>query len=228
MKTIAAAVLCLAVAAGAVFAEEAGKAPQRIPLQYEMAVGADGKAIRLTPDRELPEAVDQWIRQRVSAYTFQPATVGGQPQPATTTLYLTLAPGPGADGATGYRIETLSTGPKLVRGRYESQPRGVGAAYFIVEYDADGRTTKASIDDREASVGGPSFRRWGLALARSFRFKPETVAGQGVPGRGRVPIVYCVEDDCPALLPSRLEDGANLGGEMAARSVLTAVPPAGS
>lgn len=216
------------MAAGATHAEAAEKTPERIPLQYEMTVGADGKATHLTPARELPEAVNQWIRQRVGAYTFQPATVGGQPQPATTTLYLTLAPAPGADGATGYRIETLSTGPKLVRGKYESEPRDDGAGYFIVEYGADGRVTKASIDDRQMSVGGGSFRRWGLGLAKSFRFRPETVGGQGVPAQARVPIVFCKGNDCPVLLPPRPEDGADLDGEMVARSVLTAVPPSGS
>jgi hypothetical protein len=230
MKTIAAVALCLtaACAPGLALATEAGAVPRDIRLQYALTVGADGKAKALAaPSLALPAAVDQWIRQRVSAYTFQPATVDGQPQTAETTLYLTLGAISVADGKSGYRINSLHTGPKLVRGRFEGYPKEAGAGYFEVTYDASGRVTEAKFNESADSVGGRPFRKWGLALARSFRFQPETIAGHGIPGSGMVPIVFCRET-CPVLAPPLPGDGADLGGELVAKSVLQALPPAGS
>jgi hypothetical protein len=227
MKTIAAVALCLTAAFAPGLASATEAAPSVIQVQYALTVGADGKAKELVPSQTLPAAVDQWIRQRVGTYTFQPATVNGEPQVAETTLYLNLRSEETKDGQSRYRINSLRTGPKLVRGRYEGYPQGAGAGYFIVTYDASGRVTEAKFDDSADSVGGRPFRKWGLALARSFRFKPETVAGHAMPGTGMIPIVFCRET-CPVLAPPLPGDGADLGGELVAKSVLQALPPAGS
>lgn len=87
-------------------------------MQYALTVGADGKVKGLVPSQALPAVFDQWIRQQVGA--FQPVTVNGQPQVVETTLYLTLGAALAVDGKSGYRINSLHTGPKLVRGRYDS------------------------------------------------------------------------------------------------------------
>lgn len=232
MKTILAAALCLATMLAPGMASAAGQGDDAalIPLQYAMVVNADGKATTLTASQTLPDAIDQWIRKRVGEYTFEPATVNGKPQPATTTLYLTLGPVSAAEGKTGYRITTLSTGPKLVKGKLEGRPTGAGAGYFIITYDQTGRVTRAELGAMQPSVGTGSFRKWALALARSLRLEPETVAGSGISGQARVPIVYCAGGNkCPALAPPLPEAGSDLGGELVAKSVLKVkLSPAGS
>jgi hypothetical protein len=229
MKTIATVLLCLAVAFAPdlAAATETGTIPRAIELQFALTVGADGKAKDLVPLQALPADVDQWIRQRVAAYTFQPATVNGQPRAAETTLYLDLVAALAADGKSGYRINNLQTGPKLVRGRYEVHPQEAGAGYFIVTYDANGRVTEATMAKSTDSIGGRSFRKWGVGLARSFRLKPETVAGHGVPGSATIPIVFCWRGEACPVLPPPPGDGADLGGELVAKSVLQALPPLG-
>ena len=229
MKTIAAAALCLTVAFAPGLAAATESALDDIQVQYALTVGADGKAKELIASQTLPATLVQWIRERVGAYTFQPATVNGEPRAAGTTLYLNLGSELVGDGKSRYRINSLRTGPKLVRGRYDGYPQGAGAGYFIVTYDASGRVTEVKFDESADSVGGRSFRKWGLALARSFRFKPETVAGQAMPGSGMIPITFCWQGQaCPALAPPLPGDGADLGGELVAKSVLQALPPAGT
>ncbi len=230
MKTTALIAVCIAgvLGAGSAAAAELENAPRQLALHYSMTVDAAGKAASLTPLATLPADVDRWIRQRVYEYTFEPAKVNGIAQTATTTLYLSLSPASGADATTGYRINSLSTGPRLVKGRYETYPRTAGAGYFIMNYDASGKVVRAELDKTQASVGDVLFRRWGMALARSFRFEPETVAGMAVPSRAMIQIVTCIDDTCPVLPPPLPENGNNLDGELVAESVLKAVPPAGS
>jgi len=230
VKTTALIALCLAsvLGAGSVAAAEQENAPRQLALRYSMTVDATGKATSLTPLATLPEEVDRWIRQRVDEYTFEPAKVNGIAQTATTTLYLSLGPASGANATTGYRINSLFTGPRLVKGRYETYPRTAGAGYFIMNYDASGKVVRAELDKTQASVGDVTFRRWGMALARSFRLEPETVAGLGIPSRAMIQIVTCIDDACPVLPPPRPENGANLDGELVAESVLKALPPSGS
>ena len=234
MKTIAAVALCLAAVSFAsapapAAATGTGAIPSVIQLQYALTVGADGKARDMVPSQTLPAEVDQWIRQRVGAYTFQPAAVNGQPQAAETTLYLTLGEVVAPEGKRSYRINSLQTGAKLVRGRYEGYPKDAGAGYFFVTWDASGRVTSATMAKSADSAGGGSFRRWGLALAKSFRFKPETIAGKGIPGSGMIPLAFCWEGKaCPVLAPPLPGDGADLGGELVAKSVLQALPPSDS
>jgi len=226
MKTIS-VTACLAVllAAMPVLAGDEATAGADVPLQYAMSVGEDGKVAALTPSRELPDPVDRWIQQQLARYTFQPATVNQQPQPATTTLYLTLGLVVGTDGKPGYRINSVHTGPKLVRGRYASFPREEGAGYFDITFDATGKVTKVVVDETQPFVGGRQFRNWARALAKSFRLQPETVAGHAVPGSGRVPIMVCMDDHCPELPPPHAEDGNDLGGELVAKSVLVPRAP---
>lgn len=100
----------------------------------------------------------------------------------------------------------------------------------MVTYDADGWVTEAEFNESGDSVGGYAFRKWGLALARSLRFKPETVAGHGM-GSAMIPIIFCQDEEtCPVLKPRpRLPgEGADLGGELVAKSVLQALPSSGS
>lgn len=227
-KTIAIASVPLALAAALASAGGPAKGGlQPVQLQYTIDVGADGKLTRVEAERELPEPVASWLRNQLAGYRFLPAKVNGLPQPATTTLYVRLGPAVDATGKTGYRIDTVSTGPELLRGRLpERQPRAAGAAYFVISYDAAGKVTKVVIDEENDAVGGNEFRRWGLALAKSFRVQPETIAGIGVPGEGRVPIVFCLGQPCPTLAPPRPEYGDDLNGAILAKSVLRAEAPA--
>ena len=223
MRTISVVLSLLAFASQAAAAD--GSSPHLVELSYRMAVGADGKAATLTPLRELPPAIDAWVQARVRGYTFAPATVNGQPQPATTTLRIVLAPVRQADGKAGYRITDVATGPRLVRGRFDYYPRTMGAGYFRVAYDAKGKVTKAEPMAGMPFVGDAAFRKWALSLARSFRFEPETVAGAGVPDAGIVPINYCLDDRCPSLPPPPMPAGHALEGGLVASSVLALQSP---
>lgn len=227
MKTISAAALCLATLLAPSVAAPAGADAGEVRFQYAMSVGAGGNVIGLTPSGELPAEIDQWIREQVGRYTFAPATLNQQPQSATTTLYVTLGPVVSADGKPGYRLNSVVTGPKLLRGRYRSFPREEGAGYFDITFDATGRVTEVEVDDTQPFVGGRTFRKWAVGLAKSFRLQPETVAGRAVPGSGRLPIKVCMAT-CPELPPARDGDGGDLGGELLAKSILVPVAPAGS
>jgi hypothetical protein len=223
MRTISVVLSLLALAFPAAAADEPSSQP--VELSYRMAVGADGKAATLTPLRELPPAIESWIQARVRSYTFAPATVNGQPQPATTTLRIVLAPVQGADGKAAYRITDVATGPRLVKGRFDYYPRTIGAGYIRVAYDAKGKVTKAEPIAGMPFVGGAAFRKWALSLARSFRFEPETVAGAGVPDAGIVPINYCLDGKCPSLPPLPMPAGHALEGGLVASSVLALKSP---
>lgn len=193
-----------------------------IELRYEMSVGADGKATNLKAIGQLPDNIDQWIQKRVRSFTFEPAAVNGVAQPASTTLYLTLGMIESPGATSGYGITSLFTGPRLVKGKYEYQPSSSGAAYFVVTYNQKGRVTEVGIEKVSSVTSGGSFRKWGAALAKSFRFEPEVVNGIPMPGKARVPITFCAHGDkaCPQLERLASPEGSNLGGDMIAESVL--------
>lgn len=193
-----------------------------IELRYEMSVGADGKATSLKSIGPLPDAIDEWIQKRVRSFSFEPAAINGVAQPASTTLYLTLGMLEAPAATSGYGITSLFTGPRLVKGKYESQPRASGAAYFVVAYNQNGRVTEVRIEQAPSVASDGSFRKWGAALAKSFRFEPEVVNGMSVPGSARVPISFCAYGDtaCPRLERLASPKGSNLGGDMIADSVL--------
>jgi len=225
-KTIAIASAPLVLAAALASAGEPARALEPVVLRYTIDVGVDGKLNRLDAAGELPEPLASWLRTRLADYRFLPAKMDGVPQPATTTLYVKLGPVVDATGKPGYRIDTVQTGPDLLRGRLpERQPRFQGAAYFVITYDAAGKVTKATIDEDNDVVGNNQFRKWGLDLARTFRVRPETIAGVGVPGVARVPIVFCMGEPCPTLAKPRPEYGDDLNGAILARSVLRTEAP---
>lgn len=227
VETIATASVSLWLAAALAWAGEPARGLEPVQLQYTIDVGADGKLTRLEPERELPEPLASWLSTRLADYRFLPAKVNGTPQPATTTLYVELGPVIDAMGKPGYRIGSVQTGPALLRARLpEREPRFPGAAYFVIAYDASGKVTQARVDDENQVVGTNQFRRWGVGLARTFRVKPESVAGLGVPGTARVPIVFCQGEPCPTLAPPRPEYGDDLNGAILATSVLRAQAPA--
>ncbi len=215
MKSIAARGMLVAVvwicALPSMAAENERAAP--IELRYEMSVGADGKATSLKSIGPLPDTIDQWIQKRVRSFTFEPAAINGVAQPASTTLYLTLDMIESPDTAAGYGITLLSTGPRLTKGKYKGEPRFSGGALFVVTYDLKGRVTKVEVEQAPSLPSDGSFRKWGVALAKSFQFEPELVGGIPVPGEVRVPIVFCKggQNTCPQLEQWASSEGSNLG-----------------
>lgn len=217
--------IALGMASGDAVAERP-QATQTYDLRFEMTVGPDGKSTSLKALEPLPTLIDQRVQSWVGRLQFDPATVDGVPQPATTTLYLELGPIVLADGKSGYGVTSLSTGPRLVRGSPGRLPRESGAGYFIVHYDKNGRAIAVEYDASNSPPAGREFAKWGLNTVKTFKFAPETVAGTAVAGEARVPLIYCSgrDRDCPELgLP--VGAGSDLGGDMVAKSVMALKSP---
>ncbi len=207
------------------FAQKAS-VPQPYRLKYDMTVNAHGKATGLKSLDGLSDLVDGKIQQWVYELQFEPASIDGVPRPATTTLYLTLDQVRQPDGEIGYAVGSLWTGPRLIRGTYKDVLHRSWSGYFLFTYDARGHVTEAHHDPEDPSHVSPTFIRWGVALAKSFKIKPETVQGIAVGGQGRLPLIYCAPGwPCPKLEPMPSGKGHDLGGEMVAESVLELKSP---
>jgi TonB family protein len=187
--------------------------PVDLSMIWSLSVDATGAITSLEPAEDRNPELYRRLEPAIRTWHFTSGKFNGTPVPAETTLtvHITLQPTEG-----GYRVQlrradtgasySTTTPPKYPDGALVSH-RG-GAVLLLVHYDADGHVT-----DAEPRVGGEPKPGGDIATAavnavKHWTFKPERVAGRGVPGAAKVPLCFKVE---PSRLSCRfMEPGTNL------------------
>ena len=149
----------------------------------------------------------------IRGWAFEPGRVDGQPAATETTLYVTAVLEPVADGYA-VRVENARTGIAMSRDttvapqfpqRVVKSVRTPYAGLGVVktEYNAMGKVLKAEPAADVPESDGVLARSAARAVKR-WTFRPERVAGHGVPGTVYVPVCFQLQRDgekaepCPA------------------------------
>ena len=166
------------------------------------------------------------LQQRIESWEFVPATRDGAAVPSRTHLSLDLEAFDDGKGGLAIRILDADTGAKL-----RTRPLGrliaammktgrSGRAVIRFAFDSNGAVTEAEMVASAGIAGGKMKGKLDKALAkalteamRDWSFEPETVAGQGVPGGGRVPVWFCLENECGDLKEAAGETETRLASE---------------
>lgn len=182
--------------------DAAGKA--RIAETGEVAGFSD--VPKLAP---IAEQIQSRLRGLVESWEFIPAMRNGAAVPSRTYLRVNLVGSDDGAGGLAIRIRSADTGAKFsdknIAGlRYAGERAGVeGRVVIKVAYSATGDVISATAVDSK-SENRPWFVRRAdrilskrmLKAAMQWKFKPEQVAGQPIPGAGLVPVVFCFDGGC--------------------------------
>jgi hypothetical protein len=199
-----AAAILPAVAADPGDAAPGDTAPKVVAFNAEARVALDaaGHPLSIEPSADLPDAVREFIRQRVATWRFSPPEQDGVTGPAVTYLHLGACAIPQADGNYRLAVDYRGNGPLYTNGpvlRPPPYPKGalikrVGARADITYIvGTDGRAT---IENVEYS-GNPHHRRDGFDAAvrdwmRDMRFEPEQLAGHPVRTRQSLWLTFSI------------------------------------
>lgn len=197
-------------------AAPAPAAPARHEVMAEVVVSAEGRITGFSVGEPFKD-MEGVLREVVSKWRFQPATVDNRPVAIHTTLRMTLSSDTGAGGESRARLEYRGNGSgveRWVAPRYPSLAFRDGAAGIVllaVTHDATGRVTEVTV--RESKASRPQYRKaFDIAAsyaARGWKFRPERIDGVAMPGSALVPVVFTVDsgDQAPRL-PASPESAA--------------------
>ncbi len=220
-------VLALALACAAIgaplHADDGGVVPMYAVVDVEL--DASGKLLSVEPADAVAREIAGFLREQVSRWQFEPATVRGQPVATRTSVTIRLeATGAKSGRQVEVRIVDAGTGPRYKVNRAPHYPlaaidrKDSGEVLLRVDFDSDGRVTDAAV---ERSVGRKYFERAALDAVRGWTFQPERAGDVGIPARVLVPIRFCIEGRACRSLPAATTggdaNGPRLVGEPAAR-----------
>jgi TonB family protein len=178
-------------------------------VDYRLVLAADGSIELLKAQNETisPVLTDN-LEKQIRRWKFTPGKVSGVTQRTETNLSLSIEAVPEAGGDYQVRIVNANTGVwltpgKMVAPRYpvdELRNGGEAVLSLLVTYDADGRVTDA-VRPGEKIKGMASFELASIQAVKQWRFEPEKIGDQGVPGSALIPIRFCTaESKCKKLL----------------------------
>jgi TonB family protein len=180
----------------------AAAAQQQAPdVSLSWSVGLDEKGAITSLEAINPEympALQTRLEPAIRTWHFTTGKINGQPAPTQTTLTLKLAFESAGDGDYHVRLRTLGTGATyehLVRPLYPEFERRTHRDGFVmlkVDYDADGRITSATPVEGATPKPTTNLVRSAMAAAKQSKFKPERIAGHGVPGSAMMPICFSI------------------------------------
>lgn len=170
--------------------------PEPVDVAVDVAIDAQGRVTEAELVTDVAAGTGQRLLERVRTFEFTPAQREGQPVPARTTVYLSLAFESLDESRVAVRIRDAYTGPRWKRlepPRYPTslarQRRG-GDVAVLARYDADGRVVATSI----RSSGGPELDAAAAAAVGRSRLQAEIVDGQPIAGEIVVPISFRIVD----------------------------------
>ena len=218
-------VLCLGILLAWPLTGQAAKPTEPTSIDFDAGawvdVDATGKAhvVEMDTLREfkddgkpgsIADIIKARLRERIDSWEFQPPMRDGVAVPGKTHINAYLEASSSDDGGMSIRILNVSTGAKLVN----RQMGGLTVA--MMDYGYVGRVTvdvawkgDGSIDavtpadstssgaKSDAKSVPPKFLKTVLKAVQAWRFDPEIVDGTPISGKGRVPIVFCMDGTCP-------------------------------
>lgn len=194
---------------------------ERYPMTADVVVSGDGQITGFTLDPRY-KGMEGVLRAIVTKWRFEPIATGGEPVEIHTTMVLRLHVDRGAEGEEPKaQVEYRGQGTGVVRvepPRFPDNALRAGVSGIVlleVSHDAQGRVTSVEVEQSKSSrdryVG--AFEKAAIAAAKGWRFQPERINGEPLPGRARVPVSFTPlsGDRVPKLAPSEAplltEDG---------------------
>lgn len=196
----------LVLSASAAFA---GDPPREARVHAHLALELDaaGRIVALAPIGKTAEGLKEFLLGEVSAWTFEPGRVDGQPAPTRTTVVVTLAARKAGDDQLAFRIVDAATGPGVAEAappRYPAESlraREAGEVLLRVDVDAAGRATSVAVDRSNAAK---RLQAAAVKAARAWTFVPERVGGHAIASTVLLPVRFCVRGyACPRLPPEQ-------------------------
>ena len=202
MKFLSATTLAALLASAPMLLE--AKEPATGPVTFNASVLVDvdahGKPVRVEAPQDLPEPIRNFIEKRVASWQYQPAKVGGVPQPATTYVSVNACAVPVSNG---YKmgLDYQANGPRSLNDRRLAPPQyppsarhaGTEADFvLILDIDTDGHAKLATVEKAEFRGRGgssdfePLLRRW----AKTLRFDVEHLGNKPVTAKVRMPVEF--------------------------------------
>lgn len=158
----------------------------------------------------LADIIKSRLRERIETWEFTPPTQGGTTVPGKTHIYVSLEALSSDGGGIAIRVESATTGAKLVNrqmgGLIETMMDYGYAGRVTVDVAWKNDGTVEAANSAASPIGDkanpqsipPKVLKAVLKVARTWRFDPEIVAGNPIPGHGTVPIAFCWYGKCPA------------------------------
>lgn len=158
----------------------------------------------------LTDVIKTRLRERIESWEFSPPTKNGVVVAGRTFLYVSLEASDAGNDSIAIRILGAATGGKLADKKMHELVEAMmrsgswGRVTVDVEWQDDGSVRSVNIVDSpvktERRFGDPDTRKLAKAalnVAKTWRFDPEIVDGKPIPGKGSVPIVFCLDGRCP-------------------------------
>lgn len=162
--------------------------PYQVQLQARVVFGTDGRAktVDVLDANAQPAAFIAQVRDRLARARIQPPVEAGQPAQLGTGVSLVLDVTPGPQGGQ-VRIADLVMHPLLLAMRLVAMPDDAFISgeterevQLQCDVDVQGRCAQATV---QTVPGMPeSVRRWARLTTEDWRFEPQTLNGQPIPG----------------------------------------------
>lgn len=190
----------------------------------DVELDAAGGIVSIEPADAVAREIAGFLREQVSRWQFEPATLRGQPVATRTAVTIRLeATGARSGRQVEVRIVDAATGPRYKANGAPTYPMAAlqrkdsGEVLLRVDFDRDGRVTNAAV---ERSVGRKYFEAAALRAVRDWTFEPERAGDVGIAATVLVPIRFCIQGRPCQSLPQASggdAEGPRLVGEPAAR-----------
>lgn len=196
----------LALAVGLWSAAQAAE-PGRLQLSVLMQFDEQGSAqsVQLLGSQGLPSRFQELLRQRLLAVRIPPQRWNDQPAALRSgALVAVQLPPEGRDGEV--LLKDLRLTPVPIERGMHALPKELGLLNefdfeFEVRCEVDARGHCAQPELLSPQPLPEPVRRWALASARDWRFIPQRLAGQALPGSVALPVrvhsQYRAEDERP-------------------------------
>ena len=209
--------LCLGMLLAWPLAGQAAKPAEPASIEFGAGawvdVDATGKAHVVEMDKlsrfkddgkpgSIADIIKARLRERIESWEFQAATSNGVAVPSHTHLSIALEAAD--DGHSGMMLSVIDakTGAAIADNKTGDLARihggfsgHTGTMVIDIAYRGDGSIKTANLI---SSSFEKNVSKRALAVAMTWRVSPEIVDGQPMPGEGRIPVVFCIEDECPA------------------------------
>lgn len=196
---------CLVACTGMVHGADRDTQPMEIWLRARITLDDSGRmtAIEWLGTGKNAKPLTDRLEQEVRTWEFEPGKVGGNPALTETGLILRVTARERADGGLSLAIKDAHTGVASDSMPAPAYPttqamRGYSAALRLrLEIDETGKVASATVleyaGDSKEKWSRSEFEGASLKAAKSWRFKPEQVAGKALRSQVNVPVSFCGE-----------------------------------
>lgn len=205
MRLVVCAGICAwMLLASAVLAEDVVERSYRV----DVMLAADGSVQQVQAGPRVPESVAAFLEDRVPMWRFEPGSVDGQPAVTETSVMVRLSArrdpeDPGLAlvevmGATVGVVAEATVSPRYPVSAAQSNRQGT--VVMAVDIDGEGKVLDARPHEHAPPVSR-ALRRAALDSVVQWTFKPERVAGQGVPATLVVPVCFTLHHNTSGSAP---------------------------